>query len=131
MRGSAFTFSGTAVWSEQSTNKWVLTLTYTITSRTPCPVTGMSLVLSAPSAWGGVQDHSTPSQYNATKVGGGYQNNSLSDSWSFTPVQMSPTTWQVVMKIQASDSARHAGTITLVASAGGYSEAYSVSVKAK
>jgi hypothetical protein len=131
LRGAAFSFTGTAVWSEQSTKKWVLTLTYTITSKTPCPVTGMSLVLTAPSSWGGIQDHSTPVRYNATKVGGGYANNSLSDTWSFTPVQTSDTTWQVVMKIQASDSARHAGTLTLVASAGGYSEPFAVTVKAK
>jgi hypothetical protein len=121
----AFSFSGGYAWNEQSPGKWVLTLTYTITNTSGCPVTGLSVLLTAPSKWGGVQDHSTDKAYNAKKVGGG-QN---SDTWSFTAVPTGPNTWTLVAKIQLSKNQKESGTITLLATSGDYSGSTAVVVQ--
>ena len=121
-----FTFvKVSASWAEQGKNsgKFVLTIVYRITDSDPCPMPGLVVQLTAPDSWGGIQDHSTAPEYGATKVGSG-----TSSTWSFTPVLLSPGVWTVEMKIQASDSARKRGRMTLVASLDGYSESTTFNV---
>ena len=108
-----------ATWAPQGggSGKQVLTIAYRISDSDPCPMAGLTVQLKAPASWGGIQDHSTAKEYGAKKVGSG-----KSDTWSFTPVLVSPGKWYVEVKVQADDSAVNHGTLTLTASLDGHSE---------
>jgi hypothetical protein len=121
----AFTFEMvSASWAPQGgAGKQVLTIIYRISDSDPCPMPGLTVLLEAPSAWNGIQDHSTAKAYGAKKVDDGKGRKAgMSDTWSFTPVQVSPGNWYIEMKVQASNSAVNHGTLTLTASLDGHSE---------
>jgi len=117
----AFTFAKvSATWDLQGngSDKYVLTIRFRISDSDPCPMPGLLVYLQAPASWHGIQDHSTASQYAATKVkvqGG-------NDMWRFSPVLESPGHWYVEMKVQVTDGAVHHGTMQLTASLDGHSE---------
>ncbi len=69
-----FTFEKvSATWAPQGggSGKQVLTVAYRISDSDPCPMPGLTVQLTAPSSWGGIQDHSTAKEYGAKKVGSG------------------------------------------------------------
>ena len=109
-----------STWDPQGkgSDKYVLTIRFRISDSDPCPMPGLLVYLQAPAAWKGIQDHSTASQYAATKVNGQGGN----DMWRFSPVLESPGHWYVEMKVQASDSKVHHGSMKLTASLDGHSE---------
>jgi hypothetical protein len=117
----AFSFTKVSTsWDLQgnSSNKYVLTITFRISDSDPCPMPGLLVYLQAPTEWKGIQDHSTAREYAATKV----KVPGSDDMWRFSPVLESPGHWFVEMKVQVSDNAVHHGTMQLTASLDGHSE---------